>query len=158
MAFLPAIAAIATIAAAGTSIGETLANQPGSPPKAPTTPTTPTTLSTAPDQAQLNAIKEAVGQQTPNVLSATSGLASPDYVQQMIQLLSGTAGTPGSSGAARSSVASAFGLPSSGGPIGNIGSTTNFNPAGAGTSTGPSSNPNDPINLSDFVNRFAFAG
>jgi hypothetical protein len=133
---LAIIASIASLAGTGITVGETLANQPGSPKPPPTTPAAETP---AQQTATQNQQKALINQQLPNILSETSGLANPDYVKQIAQLLSGTAGQSGSSGAASSAVERAFGLPA------------NFTPAG---SPGSGANSAAPVSLSDFVNNY----
>jgi hypothetical protein len=149
IAALPVIAAIAGIGAAGTGIGLELSNQPGAP--KPTPPPTPAVIG-----ADQNQIKAAVSQQDPNILSATSGLANPDYVAQISQLLAGTGGQTGSTGAARQAVNQVFGLnPSTITGGGGAPSSPQFTPAGTGTT--PASDPNAPTNLSEFLQRFLYA-
>jgi hypothetical protein len=151
LAALPLIAAIGGLAGTGVGLGLELSNQPGSP--APTTPNAGATAAT--NNANMQAEKAAISQQTPNVNAATSGLANPDYVAQIAQLLAGTAGNPGSQGAAQQSIAQAFGLPGGSGTGGTTPgqgtSTSNFTPAGANPSPAAQ---NNPVNLSDFVTRF----
>lgn len=147
LALLPVIAGIDGLAATGIGLGETLSNQPG---KAPAT-ATPTGPTAAQQTATINAEKAAVSQQAPNVISDTSGLANPDYIKSITQLLAGTAGTTGSNGAATQAINSAFGLPGGGSPGTQNTSTSNFTPAGVNP------NPNaaaQPVQLSDFVNSF----
>jgi len=153
-ATLTLIATIASLAGTGTSLGLSLANQPSAPKAAPATPGV-TALQNA---ATVNAEKAAIGQQTPNVIGATSGLANPEYVAQISQLLAGTAGQPGSRGAASDAVAKAFGLPP--GVIGGAtppgrqaSSTTNFKPAGVDANPNPGA---APTNLSDFLTTFLY--
>lgn len=143
---LSIIAAAATIAGTGTGLGLELANQPGKPKPPP--PPTPAQINT-----NQNAERAAISAQAPNVISATSGLANPDYVAQISQLLAGTGGQTGSTGAARQAIASAFGIPESSITSGTGGGgTTPFTPAGAGPPNPNSAN--EPVNLSDFVGRF----
>jgi hypothetical protein len=153
LAILPAIAAIGSLAGTGVGLGLELSNSGGGGAKDTTTPNAGVTAAT--NNANLQAEKAAISSQTPNVNSATSGLANPDYVASIAQLLAGTAGNPGSSGAAKQAVAQAFGLPSGSGTAGTTPgqatSTSNFTPAGANP------NPNAeqaPANLSEFVQRF----
>lgn len=89
VALLPAI--IAGIGAAGTgiSLGETLANQPGSPKPPTLAETTPVADKTK--QEQIAALSGA----TPNIQAQTGGSLSPDAWAQLAALLSGQAGTPG---------------------------------------------------------------
>ena len=150
LAILPAIAAIGSLAGTGVGLGLELSNQPGSP-----APTTNAGVTAATNNANVNAERAAVAQQTPNVTSATSGLTSPDYVAQIAQLLAGTAGNPGSSGAAQQAINQAFGLG------GGTGGTTPPGVQGTSTSNLPTAGSNPapgaqsaPINLSEFVSRF----
>lgn len=148
IAALPLIASIASLAGTGVGLGLELSNQPGNP-KPPTTSPAATALQNTTTQ---NAIKESVSQQTPDIIGATSGLANPEYIASIVQLLAGTAGTSGSRGAAGQAVASAFGLPGlSPGTQGTSGS--NFVPAGANQ---PNPAPGAPTNLSDFVSQFLY--
>lgn len=152
LAALPLIAAIGGLAGTGVGLGLDLSNQPGKP--APTPPLTPAQIGT-----NQNQIKAAVSQEDPDILSSTSGLANPDYVAQISQLLAGTGGQTGSTGAARSAAAQAFGLPS-GNSIAGAGSpgppatpgAAPFVPAGQS----PSADTQTPVQLSDFINRFLF--
>ena len=151
MPFLPALAAIVSIAATGTGLGLELSNQPSTP-KATTTPAGVSALQT---QQTQNAERAAVSQQLPNLLASTSGLANPEYLQSMVQLLAGTAGQAGSTGAAKNAIAQAFGLPAGALPAGTQGtSATNFTPAGTSSSPNPSA---APVNLSDFAERFLYS-
>jgi hypothetical protein len=147
LAALPLIAAIGGLAGTGIGVGLDLSNQPGKP--APTPPPTPASIT-----SNQNQIKAAVSQQDPNVVSATSGLANPDYVAQISQLLAGTAGQTGSTGAARQAAAQAFGLPNIPGQ-GSGGTSQPFTPTGS--STTPAADPNAPVNLSDYLQRFLYA-
>jgi hypothetical protein len=152
LAALPLIAAIGGLAGTGVGLGLELSNRPGTP-KATTADAGATA---ATNNANLQAEKAAISQQTPNVNAATSGLANPDYVASIAQLLAGTAGNPGSSGAAQQAIAQAFGLPSPGSGTtgttpGQATSTSNFTPAGSNPSPAAQ---NGPVNLSDFVTRF----
>jgi hypothetical protein len=126
----PAIGAASALAGAGTSIGEAIANSGG-----PPTPATPTPPAPTPPNAQaLAQQRAAVAQQTPNVVGATSGLASPSYDALIAQILAGTIGQPGSAAAG----ASATGQ--------------NFSPANAQPTNAVVQG--QPIALSDFVNNF----
>ena len=146
LAALPIIAAIGSLAGTGVGLGLELSNRPGSP-KPPSTTTTPAVQTPAEQSQQQAQQKALISQQTPNVLSATSGLANPAYVEQIASLLSGTAGQPGSTGAAQQAVGSAFGFNSL------PGTPKSFTPSGgAGGSGGGTSGA--PNNLSDFVNSF----
>ena len=101
----PAIGAASAIAGAGTTIGSTIANAVSGPgtPGAPTVPTTPPPNAQA--QQNLNA---RVGQQEPNVIGATSGLANPAYDSLIAQILAGTVGQPGSNAAGASATGQQF--------------------------------------------------
>lgn len=118
------------------------------------TPSTPKPQ--PPSAAQINTLqnqeKAAISQQAPNVLAQTGGLANPDYVAQISQLLAGTGGQTGSTGAARDVVSQLFGL-SPGAVTGGAGGS-NFAPAGSAPSA--SSAPSSETNLSDFVGRFIY--
>jgi hypothetical protein len=141
MAFLPALAAIVSIAGTGTGLGLELSGfgKPSTP-KAPTTPPAVTALA---DQQKVNQEKSAISSQVPNLLSETSGLANPDYIAQMAKLISGTGG-PGSDQAVKDIIASVFGFPST---------TPKFTPAGTGGDTSGAFAAT-PVQLSDFTNRF----
>jgi hypothetical protein len=150
------IALVATLVGTSVGIGTTgfeLANQPGAPKPAP--PPTPAQISTL-----QNSEKASISQQAPNVLSQTSGLVTPDYVAQISQLLAGTGGQTGSTGAARDVVSQLFGLSpgaiTNGGASG--GGTGTFTPTSSAASNANTENNNSPTNLSDFVNRFIYAG
>jgi hypothetical protein len=144
---LAIIASIAGLAGTGISVGETLANRPSAPKTPPATPATPATQTPAQQSQQLATERGIISQQLPNILSETSGLANPGYVEQVATLLSGQGGAPGSTGAAQQAVNSAFGfnqLP---------GTPKSFTPAGAGGSSG--TNPvGADTGLSDFVKGF----
>jgi hypothetical protein len=150
------VSLISSLAIGGTELGLNIANKPGTP-KPPGPP--PQGVTALQNVATLNAERAAIGQQTPNVIGATSGLANPEYVAQISQLLAGTAGQSGSRGAAADAIAKAFGLPP--GVIGGgapppgrqASSTTNFKPAGVDANPNPSSTP---TNLSDFLNSFLY--
>lgn len=151
-ATLTLIATIASLAGTGTSLGLSLANQPGKPKPPPVTPPGVTALQ---NTATQNAQRAAIGRETPNIIGATSGLANPEYVSSIAQILAGTAGQSGSSGAARDAIAKAFGLPSgTATPGAQNASTSNFTPAGTGASGETA--PPGPTNLSDFVSQFLY--
>jgi len=141
VALLPTIAAVAGLAGTGVSLGLDLSNQPGTP--KPATPTPAQTAAT--DAATQTQQRELVSQQLPNVLSSTSGLANPDYTAQIIQLLSGTTGQAGSTGAAQQAVNSAFGITPA---------VKKYTPAGADPNTSAASSPSSPISLSEFVKAY----
>lgn len=149
---LPLIAAAVTIGGTGTTVGLDIANSGGSKP-APIAPPTPAVIN-----AEQNQEKAVISQQAPNILAQTSGLANPDYVATISQLLSNTGGQTGSAGAAGDVIKQLFGLSAgSPSPLGSGGSTGSFTPA----SSAQGSNPNagsSPVNLSDFVNRFIYEG
>ena len=147
------IAALASLAATGTELGMSLANRPSAPKPQPA----PAGVTALQNQQRTNAERSAISGQTPNVLSATSGLANPEYVAQISQLLAGTAGQPGSRGAADAIIRQVFGLPAVPGagpgavPAGTQG--TNFTPASASNAnlTVP---PPGGSGISDFVSSF----
>jgi hypothetical protein len=125
MPFSLALAGIlAGLAGTGASIGETIANS-----GAPATPKPP--VPTPPNAQALAQQKALVGQQEPNVVGATSGLASPSYDSLIAQILAGTLGQPGSTAAG----ASATGQ--------------NFTPANSQATN--SAVQGSPIQLSDFL-------
>lgn len=86
------LAAVGSVAGAGTSIGEAIANS-----GAPKTPGAP--APTPPNAEALAQQRAAVAQQEPNVVGATSGLASPSYDSLIAQILSGVLGQPGATAA-----------------------------------------------------------
>ncbi len=135
------IALVGGLAASGTIGGG------GSSPKP-----VPASTATTPAQQQLtqNQQKALINEQAPNVVSQTSGLTNPDYVAQISQLLSGTAGQSGAPGAAQDVIAKVFGL-QGGAPSGGA---SGFTPAGATASSSASASPTSPVSLSDFVNSF----
>lgn len=131
IAFLTAnaapIGAAASIATAGTTIGEAIANSgKGATPSTPTAPAV-----TPPNPQQLLQEKALVGQQLPNVVGATSGLANPSYEALIAQLLAGVTGQPG----AQAAGAAATGQ--------------NFQPASS-QATNAAVN-NQPVNLADIT-------
>lgn len=121
---------LAGLAGTGASIGETIANSGGGGKTA--TPTTPTP--TPPNAQALAQQRALVSQQTPNVVGATSGLASPSYDSLIAQILAGTVGQPGSTAA------------------GNAATGQNFTPANAQATN--AAVQGQPIALSDFLNNF----
>jgi len=121
----PAIGAAASIAGAGTSIGEAIANSSG--PKTPGAPTP-----TPPNAQQLAQQKALVAQQAPNVVGATSGLASPGYDALIAQILAGTLGQPGSTAA------------------GAAATGQNFSPVNSQATN--AAVQGQPVSLSDFLN------
>jgi hypothetical protein len=129
MPWLPALAAIAGLAGTGVSVGEAIANS-GGPPKTPTVPPP-----TPPNAQALAQQKALVAQQEPNVLGATSGLASPSYDSLIAQILAGTLGQPGSTAA------------------GNAATGQNFSPANAQATN--AAVQGQPLQLSDFLNTSA---
>lgn len=124
------IASIGSLAGAGTSIGLAAANAGSG---TPTTPATPTP--TPPNAQQLLQQKAAVSQQEPNVVGATSGLASPSYDSLIAQILAGTVGQPGSNAAGASATGQSF-------------TPANSQPTNAAV------NGTEP-NLSDFISSFS---
>ena len=101
----PAIGAASALAGAGTVIGSTIANAVGGP--GTPTPTTPTPTP-PPDQQQLLQQKQLVSQQLPNVIGATSGLASSSYDSLIAQLLAGVKGQPGANAAGAAATGQQF--------------------------------------------------
>jgi hypothetical protein len=155
IAALPAIAAAATIGAAGTTIGLDIANAGGggTPSAAPAT-TTPA----GPTPAQQLQQKEAVSQQLPTIEGLTSGFANPDYYAQQGGVAAGTAGQPGGNAAALRAVEQAFGLPPGSlsglsAPGGTTGTPAKFTPSGSGA-TNQGAFPTGTSQLSEFVNTF----
>jgi hypothetical protein len=149
MAFLPALAAIATIASAGTTVGLDIANSGG-----PSAPKTPAVTGPTPAQQQQTQLQEkaAVTQQLPTIEGLTSGFANPGYYAQQGATAAGVAGQPGGQNAAAAAVEKAFGLPP-GTLSGASGTPKAFKPVGTGqANTGAF--PRDPVQLSDFVNSF----
>src|SRR5579863_8023504 len=132
-ATLAILASIGSLAGAGTSIGLGIANAAGSP-AAPAAP-----APTPPNAQQLLQQREAVAQQEPNVVSSTSGLASPEYSSLIAQLLAGTLGQPGSTAAGNA--ASGF-TPGTGQTL-----TQNFTPANSQATN--SVVQGSPLQLSD---------
>ena len=124
---LAIIASLATIGGAGTAIGSTIANDVSKPPATPTP--------TPPNAQQLLQQKAAVSQQEPNVVGATSGLASPSYDSLIAQILAGTVGQPGSNAAGASATGQSF-------------TPANSQPTNAAV------NGTEP-NLSDFISSFS---
>lgn len=117
--FIPLIAAGVT---AGTSLGLTLSNQPGSAPQIPTGPTTPQPQGTATDTAQ----KAAVASSLPNLQSLTGGSLSPEYASQWAGLNTGLSNNPQAGGNVQAAINQFFGFGSPGttglstaGPTGN---------------------------------------
>jgi hypothetical protein len=132
IALLPTIAAAVGIAGTGITTGLEVSgalNGPG----APGTPATP--APTPPNAQQLAQQKALVSQQEPNVVGATSGLASQDYVSLISQILAGTVGQPGSRAA------------------GAAATDQNFTPANS-QPTNSVVNGQTP-NLSDFLSSFS---
>jgi hypothetical protein len=123
---VPLIAAIATIAAAGTSTGlaiDSALNQPGAP-KPPSATPTPLTSS------QNASTTSAVGQQLPNLQSLTGGSVSPEYFSQFGATQTGNANNPQASGDVQSAINSFFGIAAPG----SSGLTT---PSGGTSAGGP---------------------
>jgi uncharacterized protein YneF (UPF0154 family) len=160
MPFLAGLVPLLTLGSAGLGIGEGIASLVGgnnNPPTPNPTQTTPQ-MAQPPSQSQLNQIHAALASQAPNVISQTSGLANPEYLNQMIQLLAQTANTPGSQGQANSVVNSIYG--SGGGSTGGPAPTPNqpFQVAGTGGGGQGPTTPGSGAGLSDFVNQFMFGG
>jgi hypothetical protein len=99
------IGAVSGLAGAGISGGEAIANAVGGKPNA-TAPSTP--APTPPNAQQLLQQKELVSQQLPNVVGATSGLASPSYDSLISQILSGVLGQPGANAAGAGATGQSF--------------------------------------------------
>jgi len=150
IAALPIIAAVAGLAGTGVGLGLELSNSGGGSSKP--VPPTPAVI----NQNQ-QAIKASIGQEAPNIISSTSGLANPDYVAQIAQLLAGTGGETGSTGAARQVAAQLFGLNADSVNPSGAASTPSFTPAGTGQNPN-SAESNSPVQLTDFINRFMFGG
>jgi hypothetical protein len=127
------LAAIGGLAGAGTAIGSTVYNavsQPG-----PQTPTTP--APTPPSTQTLDQQKALVSQQLPNVIGATSGLASPSYDSLISQILAGVSGQSGANAAGAAATGQAFQAAN-----------------GGGAGTGNPIVNNQVPNLSDFLSSF----
>lgn len=89
-AIIPIITALVSVAGTVSSL-ESGGGHGGGTPSAP--------KPTPPSANDLLLKKEAIGQQLPNVVSETSGLANPEYTSLISQILAGTLGTPGSTAA-----------------------------------------------------------
>jgi hypothetical protein len=97
-ATLAIIGSIVGIGGGAASIGTAIANGvSGGPPKPPGPP-----APTPPNAQQLLQQRAAVAQQEPNVISSTSGLASPEYSSLISQILAGVLGQPGANAAGAS--------------------------------------------------------
>lgn len=123
------IAAGAGAAGAGLSIDEAV-NQPKAPKPAP---------GVTPQTSQ--AIKAAVSQAAPDIVSQTGGSVSPAYTLLLSQLQAGTANTPGGGGSAQDAINNLFGLGGGGGPtttgVGTPGSgVSDFKPASLPSGSG----------------------
>src|SRR6266852_5807498 len=129
-ATLAIIASIATIGTAGTTIGLDIAGAGKGGPQTPATP-----KPTPPDANALAQQKALVSRELPNVVGATSGLASPSYDALMAQILAGVLGQPGATAAGSSATGQQF-------------QPANSQPTNAAVS-------GQPANLSDFINSFA---
>lgn len=127
MPFLASLIPLLTAAGSLASAGVGIANAVSGPPTPPATPGP-----TPPTAQQLAQQRSAIAQQTPNVVGATSGLASPSYDSLIAQILAGTLGQPGSTAAG----ASATGQ--------------NFSPANSQATN--AAVQGTPVQLSDFVN------
>lgn len=117
--FIPLIAAGVT---AGTSLGLTLSNQPGSAPQIPTAPATPPAQTEATNTAQ----KAAVASSLPTLQSLTGGSLSPEYAAQWAGLNTGLGNNPQAAGNTQAAINQFFGFGSPGntglsptGPTGN---------------------------------------
>jgi len=93
---LAIIGSIVGIGGGAATIGSAIANS-GGPPKPPGPP-----APTPPNAQQLLQQRAAVAQQEPNVVSSTSGLASPEYSSLISQILAGVLGQPGANAAGAS--------------------------------------------------------
>ncbi len=134
---LAAIAALigAGSAAAGTGLAiDQSLNQPSVPQSSALSSPT----QTGPNPQTANAIKAAVGQAAPDIVSQTGGSVSPGYTLTLAQLLGGTGNTPGGSGSAQDAINQIFGLQG-----GN--SSSSFTPAGIGGTNGAGSLVNDQL-------------
>jgi hypothetical protein len=98
---LATTAGLAGLASTGVGLAGTLGG-PGTP--AAQTPPGPT----PPNPQQLLQQKELVGQQIPNVVGSTSGLASPAYDALIAQLLAGVKGEPGANAAGAAATGQQF--------------------------------------------------
>jgi hypothetical protein len=157
MAFLPALAAIASIGAAGTTVGLDIANAGGGggtpSAVAPPAPTPAQQAQTALQQ------REIAGQQIPTEEGLTSGFLSPAGYGQESALASGIAGQPGGNAAALAAALQSFGLPPSIIAYLNSGGGTpaatpaKFTPSGSGA-TNQGAFPTGTSQLSEFVNTF----
>ena len=101
LAFLPEIAGGAALASTGLNIANQVSG-PGTTP-APTVPGP-----TPPNAQQLLQQKALVGQQLPNVVGATSGLANPSYDSLIAQILAGVTGQPGANAAGSAATGQQF--------------------------------------------------
>jgi hypothetical protein len=130
---IAALPAIFAGVGAGTALGTgiySLENQPGAP-----KPTNPAAVTSTGQAAE----KAAIGQQLPTLQSQVGGSVSPEYYQQIAQLLSGTANQPGSGASANTAVGSFFGNSgTNGGP--SAGLTTSTGTNSGGLTSGGSSN------------------
>ncbi len=121
LAALPLILGIGGLAASGVTLGESLANRPGSP-----KPPSPGDIAASADKTKQNQIA-ALSQETPNIQAATGGSLSPDAWAQLAAILSGQAGNPGI-GASQQDLITKLTTGNSGG-----GTVTAGNNAGGGT-------------------------
>ncbi len=157
IAALPAIAAIASIGAAGTTIGLDIANAGGGGAPKPAAAVPPPGPTSADQAAQQKQTQAAVAQQTPTIEGLTSGYANPGYYAQQGAVQAGVAGQPNADNSALRAVEQAFGLtPGSlaGGSAGGASSAAKpFTPAGVGDPK-QGAFPTGTTDLSDFVNTF----
>lgn len=120
---------IASSVAAATGVSS-LAYSAANQPSAPKAPVGPQPL-TSP---QTNAVKAAVGQEAPDIVSQTGGSVSPAYTLALSQLFGGVGPTQGTSGTAQSAIDNLFGLGGNGPTTAGVGTvpTTgqSFQPAG----------------------------
>lgn len=120
---LAGAATLAGLAGTGITIGEQLANQPGSAPtpQIPTGPTTPGPQTQATNLAQ----KAAVASSLPNLQSLTGGSLSPEYASQWAGLNTGLSGNPQAAGNIQATINQLFGFGASpGGPTGGFSTMT----------------------------------
>lgn len=141
--FIPLIAAGIT---AGTSLGLTLSNQPGSAPQIPTTPVTPGPQTQATNLAQ----RASVAAAAPNQQALTGNSLSPEYWAQWAGLNTGLGNNPQAAGNIQAAINQVIGVGapntsslSTAGPTGNsitdllsrVGATSGT-PAGGGAGGG----------------------
>lgn len=131
---LPLIASL--IAAGSGAAGAGLAiDQAVTAPGAPKAPVGPQPL-TSP---QTGAVKAAVGQEAPDIVSQTGGSVSPAYTLALSQLFGGVGPTQGTSGTAQGAINNLFGLGGTGPTTAGVGTVPtagqSFEPAGLPSGT-----------------------